>query len=157
MTKPYMLISVYERETTTQQVVSLKEAQERMLFELESFGGVEAPAFGMEEIGEFGIHEMNAWSNVRSDMPQDWLIVHLRDGAPYLLISICEHEITTHQMATLKEAQGLMLSEVERLGGVEAPAIGMEEDDEFQIHEMDAWSNVKSDMKQDWLIVKLAE
>lgn len=157
MTKPYMLISVYERETETQQKETLQEAQEQMLAELEGYGGVENPAIGMKEVGQFGIHEMNAWSNVRSDMQQDWLIVHLCDGAPYLLISICEHDITTHQVATLKEAQERMLSEVERFGGVETPAIGMEEEDEFQVHEMDAWSNVKSDMKQDWLIVKLVE
>lgn len=77
MEKPYMLISVCEREIATEQYPTLEAAQARMLYELETFGGVENPAVGMEEDGEFAIHEMSAWSNVKDDMKQDWLIIHI--------------------------------------------------------------------------------
>ena len=74
--KKYMLISVCEREIETLQTDTLEEAQERMLRELNEFGGVESPAIGMEG-PDNEIDEMSAWSNVKDDIKQDWLIVEL--------------------------------------------------------------------------------
>lgn len=45
---------------------------------------------------------------------------------------------------------------MKEFGGVESPAIGMEGPD-YEIDEMSAWSNVKEDIKQDWLIVELEQ
>lgn len=72
----------------------------------------------------------------------------------YILISVCERDISTEQFESLKDAQAQMLQDLEIVGGVDEPAIGIEAPD-YAIHEMDAWSNVDDDRKQDWLIIEV--
>lgn len=67
----------------------------------------------------------------------------------YMLISVCEREITTKECDTLDEARKTMIEELEACTDLE--------DDEYEIEEMSAWANADDgDMNCDWLIVEIS-
>ena len=66
----------------------------------------------------------------------------------YMLISVCEREITTHLYDTLEDARTAMISDLESCIDLE--------DDEYEIEEMSAWANADDgDMNCDWQIVEI--
>lgn len=79
--KPWLLISVLDRDIETDQFATLKEAQAQMLFELKSYGGVEDPAIGTKGgcfDDAYEITESGAWSNRNTMGDADWQIVELK-------------------------------------------------------------------------------
>lgn len=66
----------------------------------------------------------------------------------YMLISVCEREITTYLYDTLEEARDIMIKDLESCTDLE--------DDEYEIEEMSAWANADNgDMNCDWKIVEI--
>ena len=66
----------------------------------------------------------------------------------YMLISVCEREITTYLYDTLEEARDSMIRDLESCTDLE--------DDEYEIEEMSAWANADNgDMNCDWKIVEI--
>lgn len=76
-------------------------------------------------------------------------------GTPkYILISVCEREITTTEHPTFEEAYALMEKELD-----ETMSTGREtytEGDEYELGDDCAWSNTNRDAKSDWQIVKIS-
>jgi hypothetical protein len=74
--KPYLLISVLDREITAEQFPSLEAAQAQMLAEIAQTGVADANNLHIGDCyDDFEIHEDNAWANHHGD--NDWKIVEL--------------------------------------------------------------------------------
>lgn len=74
--KPYLLISVLDREITAEQFPSLEAAQAQMLTEIAQTGVADANNLHIGDCyDDFEIHEDNAWANHHGD--NDWKIVEL--------------------------------------------------------------------------------
>ena len=71
----HILISVFDREISTEIFPSLKAAQEEMLEQFEKYCGVGNAQIDMEEDYKFEIHDASAWSNLGGSY--DWRIVPL--------------------------------------------------------------------------------
>lgn len=67
-----LLITVIDREITTEKCKDIEEAQDKMRAELEQYADLDYDDYRIEEDG------MSAWANVSSgDMECDWQIVVL--------------------------------------------------------------------------------
>lgn len=76
--KPYLLISVYDREITTEQFPSLEAAQTQMLAEIAQTGVANVSDLKIGDYpdsAEYEIKEYEAWLNYKGD--HDWKIVEL--------------------------------------------------------------------------------
>ena len=76
--KPYLLISVYDREITTEQFPSLEAAQTQMLAEIAQTGVANVSDLKIGDYpdsAEYEIEEYEAWLNYKGD--HNWKIVEL--------------------------------------------------------------------------------
>lgn len=95
----YMLITVCEREITTEKFHSLLAAQDAMLHGLQTIGGVDCPHIG-DMYDEYEVGPFEAWSNARNDMSVDWKIVSLFDEKAVTTRADKVRAMTDREMAT---------------------------------------------------------
>lgn len=99
MTDKWMLITVCDRDITAAKFPSLMAAQETMLHELHTLGGVDGAHIG-DMYDEYEVGPLEAWSNARNDMSVDWKIVSLFDENAITTRADKVRAMTDREMAT---------------------------------------------------------
>lgn len=72
----------------------------------------------------------------------------------WMLITVCDRDITVAKFPSLVMAQEAMLHELHKFGGVDGARIG-DMYDEYEVEPFEAWSNARNDMSADWKIVSI--